>query len=280
MPTRSARALPAAVRAFDAAAPTFDQRFGNWLSVAAQRRAVRRYVAETFPPGSRLLELGAGTGDDALDLLERGYHVTLTDGSPAMVAEAGAKIERLGLAGRAEVRQLVLEELGEYAARRDAGAPLFDGVYSNFAALNCVADLSTIAAPLAALLRPGAACVLVVFGPCCPAESLVQLCRLDPAAAFRRFRRRAVAARIGQQHFTVWYPPPSAIARALAPHFRLRRMRGIGILVPPSAAEPWISRFPRLVRLLEKADRLLAAPGALLGDHVLLHFERTAASET
>jgi hypothetical protein len=53
-------------------------------------------------------------------------------------------------------------------------------------------------------------------------------------------------------------------------------VRGIGILVPPSAAEPWISRFPRLIRGLEVLDRRLAAPLALLGDHVLLHFERAA----
>ena len=92
----------------------------------------------------------------------------------------------------------------------------------------------------------------------------------------RRLRRGPTPARIGGEHFTVWYPSPWQVARALAPFFRLRRIRGIGILIPPSAAEPYISRFPRLVAALEAADRLLAAPLALLGDHVLLHFERTA----
>jgi hypothetical protein len=73
----------------------------------------------------------------------------------------------------------------------------------------------------------------------------------------------------------VWYPTPRSVARSLSPYFRLRSVRGIGILVPPSAAEPWISRFPRAVELLAGADRVLTAPFALAADHVLLHLERT-----
>ena len=274
---RVAADLPAAVRAFDAVADQFDDRFSRWHSVAAQRRAVRRYLLQTFPPGARLLELGAGTGEDALCLLERGRRVVLTDGSPRMVARAVAKIRRAGYEDQAEVQQLVLEGLSEFAARRrqTGGAP-FDGMYSNFAAFNCLADPAALAAPLAKVLRPGAACVLVVFGPFCPGEVLVQLLRGDPGAAVRRLRRDTVPASIGGQEFAVWYRSRTAWARALTPYFRLLRIRGVGIVVPPSAAEPWISRFPRLVLALEALDRLLSAPLALLGDHILLHFERTA----
>ena len=45
--------------------------------------------------------------------------------------------------------------------------------------------------------------------------------------------------------------------------------------VPPSAAEPWISRHPALVRTLERMDRALSRPLAPFGDHVLYWFERT-----
>ncbi len=47
--------------------------------------------------------------------------------------------------------------------------------------------------------------------------------------------------------------------------------------VPPSAAEPWISRFPRVVDAMESADRLLSAPLGRFADHGLLHLERTEA---
>ena len=265
--------LPPAVRAFDETASRFDERFGAWASVAAQRDAVRGHLTRIFPAGSKLLELGGGTGEDALYLLERGYHVTLTDGSPTMVELATAKVRAAGFQS-VEVEHLVLEDVPAFE-RRHASRAAFDGVYSNFAALNCVRDLRVLGAPLARLVRPGGACAFVIFGRCSPGETLMELVRGRPSAAFRRFRRGAVPAKLGGEHFEVWYPSPRAVAAALAPYFRLRAVRGIGIVVPPSAAEPWISRFPRVVSALAAADRKLSAPLALLGDHVLVHLDRT-----
>jgi SAM-dependent methyltransferase len=263
--------LPPAVRAFDKSASRFDERFGAWTSVAAQRDAVRRHLTRIFPAGSRLLELGGGTGEDAVFLLKRGYQVTLTDGSPSMVALAEAKVRAAGFA-QAPVEHLVLEDIAAFE-RHSTRAP-FDGVYSNFASLNCVRDLSVLNPPLARLVRPGGACALVVFGPCSIGEVVVELARGRPGGAFRRFRA-AAPAKLGGEHFEVWYPSPRRVARSLAPYFRMRGVRGIGILVPPSAAEPWISKHPRLVSAMAILDRALSAPMALLADHVLIHLERT-----
>ena len=100
MSAAAAPPLPPAVRAFDALAPEFDAAFAEWASVAAQRRAVRRALLAAFPPGVRLLELGAGTGEDALFLASEGRRVHATDGAPAMVALAREKARAHGLAGR------------------------------------------------------------------------------------------------------------------------------------------------------------------------------------
>src|SRR5687768_14379860 len=128
-----AAALPAAVAAFDAVAERFDERFGEWRSVAAQRRAVRRHVLKTFRASSHLLELAGGTAEDALFLARHGHRITLTDGAPAMVARAAAKVREAGMADRIDVLQLVLEDVDATHALFDAP---FDGVYSNFAGLN------------------------------------------------------------------------------------------------------------------------------------------------
>ena len=63
----------------------------------------------------------------------------------------------------------------------------------------------------------------------------------------------------------------------LSPWFRLTSRRGIGVFVPPSAAEPWISRHPHLLNALEKLDRIATRPLSFLADHILFRFERTAA---
>jgi hypothetical protein len=73
--------LSPAAHAFNAVAPKFDERFGGWLTVAAQRRAVRMQLVRAFVPGSRVLEIGGGTGEDALWLTAQGRDVLLTDAS-------------------------------------------------------------------------------------------------------------------------------------------------------------------------------------------------------
>lgn len=265
--------MPAAAVAFDAIADRFDDRFGGWASVAAQRTAVRRFLLDAFPAGARLLELAGGTGEDALFLAAHDRHILLTDGSPAMVTRAAAKVAAAGRSARINAMPLLLEDLATFAAEFLSSAP-FDGAYSNFAGLNCIEDLRPVARSLANLLPAHAAAVLVLFGPHPPGETLVQLIRGDVRAAFRR-SSPAAPGRIGGRSFRVFYHTPRRIAAAFHPWFRLRRRRGIGILVPPSAAEPFISRLPRLVDMLAAADRILASPLALMGDHVLYDFVRT-----
>ncbi|HET7460046.1 MAG TPA: class I SAM-dependent methyltransferase [Longimicrobium sp.] len=265
--------LPPAAQAFDAVAERFDQRFGEWRSVAAQRQAVRAALAEAFPPGSRVLEVGGGTGEDALWLAHQARSVLMTDASPAMVRVATGKFAATpGL--RAEV--VPAEALEGWASRRDAaGEGPFDGVFSNFAGLNCVPDLAPVARGLARLVRPGGAALLVLFGPFAPGEVVVETLRGRPRSAFRRLRAGDVPARLGGRDFVVRYHRPSEIRQVMAPWFRPVARRGIGVFVPPSAAEPWISRHPALLRLLAALDRAAGRPLALLGDHVLFHFQRT-----
>jgi hypothetical protein len=155
-------------------------------------------------------------------------------------------------------------------------APL-DGAFSNFAALNCVTDLTPVGRGLAPLVRQGGKVLLVVFGVCPPGEWVVQLLRGDFRAALRRMSRGVVIARMGGRAFPIRYHRQRDLVRAMSPTFRLTGRLGVGIFVPPSAAEPWISSHPRILRFLERLDRLAARPLAILGDHVIYEFERTGA---
>jgi SAM-dependent methyltransferase len=263
---------PAAL-AFDTIAPIFDIRFGDWSSVAAQRRAVRAALLHAFPDNGHILEVGGGTGEDAAFLAERGFKVLLTDASPAMVALANEKLSPLG--SSAEIA--AGEDLETFAEEyRTEDKPQFDGAFSNFAPLNCVADLMSVAKGLSVLLKPGAAAMLVLFGTCCPLEMVVELVRGRPGQVFRRSRRGAVPARLAKRDFEVFYHRRSDVVRAFAPWFDFEKQIGIGITVPPSAAEPWISTHPRLLMTMEELDRVLARPLAMLGDHVLYQFRRRA----
>lgn len=263
-----------AVAAFDAIAPIFDQCFSTWRSVAAQRRAVRRVLLREFPHHGHILELGGGTGEDAAFLASAGYRVFLTDPSPTMVALANDKLSPLG--ARAEVA--TGEEFEEFAAHHiSTHGSLFDGAFSNFAPLNCVLDLGPVARGLARLLKPGAPAMLVLFGTSCPGEMMTEVLQRRPDQALRRCKRGPLPARLAKQDFSIVYHRPAALKRAFAPWFELEKRFGIGVAVPPSAAEPWISHQPHLLGAMEIFDRLFSRPLALFGDHVLYQFRRTTA---
>jgi hypothetical protein len=117
--------------------------------------------------------------------------------------------------------------------------------------------------------------MLVLFGTCCPGEMIVETLRGRPGNALRRLKRSDVPARLNGCEFAVRYHRRRDLERALEPWFRLESRRGIGVFVPPSAAEPWISRHPRFLAMLEALDGVAAEPLALLADHILYKLVRT-----
>jgi ubiquinone/menaquinone biosynthesis C-methylase UbiE len=263
---------PATV-AFDAIAPAFDLRFGPWLSVSAQRRAVRAALLREFPAAGHILELGGGTGEDATFLAERGFDMFLTDPSPSMVSLAKAKLALFG----AHAGVVAAEELEDFASEHlSAGGALFDGAFSNFAPLNCVVDLEPVARGLARLLKPGATAMLVLFGTLCPGEMVTEVLRGRPHLALRRLKHGETPARLAKHNFHVVYHRRAALLRAFARWFVLEKRLGIGVTVPPSAAEPWISNHGRFLALMERMDRVVSRPMAIFGDHVLYQFRRNA----
>jgi len=255
---------------FDLIAENYDRIFNDPQIGQAQRAAVRRVLEKEFHREHRVLEIGCGTGEDACFLAERGVEVVACDSSSGMLAVTTQKVAIRGLQHLVKPHLLAAEEIGSLEGS-------FDGVFSNFGVLNCVPDLSALAKSLGRLLRPGAAMVLCLMGPCCWWEIAWYLAHGNPRKAFRRLRRGGVTARLaGGTPVRVYYPRVSSLAHAFAPHFRLRAIKGVGVLVPPSYLEFWANRFPPLLRFAVHADAILeGCPGVrLLADHVLLTFER------
>src|SRR5690349_5179397 len=91
--------LAAVARGFDALAPGYDAAYPRSRSLARMRAAGLAAWQSAARPGERWLELGAGTGRDAVALAARGVRVLAADISPGMLARLRARV-RAGRLGR------------------------------------------------------------------------------------------------------------------------------------------------------------------------------------
>ena len=252
---------------FEALASSYDDTFTRTCIGTRMRRAVWRRLDAAFRSGDRILELGCGTGEDAVHLAGRGVVVLATDPADGMVVEARAKAGRAGLEDRVTARTLDAGRLDE----TDLGGP-FDGAFSNFGALNCVPGLAAVSAGLSRHVRPGGRVLLCLMGRYVPWEWGWFLARGDRKAAFRRL----AAGGTEWRGLPIAYPPVRELRRLFAPGFRFRGARAIGVLVPPSYVETWAARHPRLLAALDAVERRVEAlpPLPSLADHVLIELER------
>jgi len=241
--TRSGDAAPAA---FDAMARSYDDSFTHTSVGKVLRDIVWSRVGQVFQAPGHLLELGCGTGEDAVRLGRAGFRISATDASSGMIEVAREKARLAGSGSGVEFSCVAMEALAaSFQGRR------FDGIFSNFGAVNCVTDLRSLAASLATVAAPDAPLLWVVMGRHVPWEWIWYLAHGKPGKALRRFRLHGVQWR----GLTVSYPTPAQLEDALAPHFAVTRIAPLGCVLPPSYAANWLDRSPRTLAALSRLER-------------------------
>jgi ubiquinone/menaquinone biosynthesis C-methylase UbiE len=260
----------AAATAFDQISGSYDEVFTRSLIGRAQRRRVWNKLLAAFPPGSRLLELNCGTGVDARFLALKNRSVVACDASAAMIAIARQRSIAGTQTANLEYLQLANEEL-EFLRNGN----VFDGAFSNFSGLNCLEDLSSVAAALAALVRPGGRLLICLWSRICFSELVWFLLHGETKKAVRRIWGKATA-RIGGIPISVSYPTVRRVGKVFSPSFQLKSHSAVGLFVPPSYVETWIRRYEGVLPKLEQMDGVFADWPVLrdMGDHVLLEFVR------
>ena len=142
---------------FAGVAPRYDllnHLLSGALDVVWRRRAAR---ALGLGEGARVLDLCAGTGDQAVAVGRRGPEVAAADFCLPMVALARRKFARLARRGRGRARPLVADALA-----LPFGPGRFQGVTVSFGLRN-VADLGVALREIRRALAPGGRLVVLEF---------------------------------------------------------------------------------------------------------------------
>ncbi len=216
---------PEMAEAYDRAAADYDRQVQG--GDAWMRNVLWERYARLFRQGQVVLDVGCGTGIDALFLAHRGIRVVGIDASVAMVARARAKLANDRLEDRVDLRVMDISEIGALGAG-------FDGIISAFASLSSVADLDRFAADAALLLRPRGTMFLHLLNRSSLWEWLGLVRHGRWPAARRVWRNRERDFVIGSRSVPHYlYHAREAYARFFRARFRLGRAYGLGILRPP-----------------------------------------------
>ena len=266
---------------FGRAAERYDREMEANPAMRYMRRISLDALDAVFQPGQRAIEIGCGTGMEAVHLARRGVHVLATDLSQEMVDLATRRVAEAGVQDRVQTRRLAAGDLSTLLDRYEPGS--FDGAYSSFGPLNGEPDLRSVSAPLALLIRTGGVVVASVMNRFCWFETAWYLTHGHPRQAVRRWKGWAMAGVSPSLPDVVptWYYTPGAFARAFAPAFRRASgwrasCRALPLLLPPPPLADLWSRAPGLWRRLASYENHLAGrwPFCALGDHSLMVLER------
>ena len=252
-------------RAFEQAAESYDTDFTHTSVGRAQRGQVWHFLEKVLATGKtlRILELNAGTGEDAIELADRGHDVLATDSAENMMGRARTKM-------RPDADNLVFQVMD--IRDLDKINEGFDMIFSNFGGLNCLSpeDVHTAMQTAKTKLNPGGVMVLVFMGRFCAWESLYFLVTLRLSRVFRRLKKEKVEIQLSGQGLDFWYYGPAYLKKCLLPG--KYKIRGIGLFVPPSYLN---KNFPvALIKFFNSIDRAMQAFAfpAYLSDHFLIEY--------
>lgn len=258
--------------AFDSVALAYDRRFDSSELNSFMRSASLQLIDSLFQPGGRVLDVGCGTGREAIHLANRGVRVVATDISPRMTQLATAKAKEAGVAKMVDVRTMPANDLYRL---KDEGM-VFDGAFSSFGALNCEPNLRAVAAGLASLLTAGSPLIVTMVNRLCLSELVIYSLAGRPSKALRRLATPATISLTNGAGLEIYLHTLHDAVDAFAPHFTLIKSRGLLVFLPPPDLEGYWQGFGALRTPALRMEQSLAghSPFTALGDHYLLHLRR------
>jgi len=261
----------AAEQAFTKQSAIFDELYSSNIIIQYKRQRVREHVGQLIKPNSKILELNAGTGEDAIWFAQHGHHVHATDISKGMQEKLIKKVSENKLESKITHELCSFTEL---ESLHNQGP--YDFIFSNFAGLNCTGDLKKVLGFFSILLNPDGVVTLVILPKFCLWETMMFL-RGEFKTAFRRFfSNNGVKAHIDGEYFTCWYYNPSYIIKSMQDSFDVLSVEGLCTLVPPSYLENFPKKRPRLYIWLKEKENTWKSkwPWKSIGDYYIISLKK------
>ncbi len=259
--------------AFDSASEEYDYTIShNYINSWIRKRSISELcrIAKT---SDVLLEIGCGTGSEAIQISEQVRGIVATDISEKMLDLLKKKIkakrlDRKILAARVRASEIsaVKELLPE---RRVRVAYSFNG------ALNCEPDILEVPGQLSKVVQEDGYFLCSIRNTLSLSEALSHSLVLQFDKMATR-KNQPTMVSVGGMDIPSCYYSPTRFAHLFHPHFRVRKMIGLPAFLPPAYLSDYYLRTGKARLILEKLEFVLGGrfPFNRLGDQTLFVFQR------
>jgi SAM-dependent methyltransferase len=259
--------------AFDSASEEYDFTIGhNYINTWIRRRSIEEVLRFAGPEDS-LVEIGCGTGAEALELSRHVRFILATDVSEEMIKLVRKKVKAKRLEGRVvpyRVRASNIDSVRPILAGREPKL-----AYSFNGALNCEPDLPRFVSGISDLLPVGGHFVCSIRNTLCVWEAASVAGLLKYGKVISR-KKRPIMVSVGGHDIPATYYSPREFERFFSPAFVPVRRVGLPSIMPPAYMNAYFLKLGPLASLLREAEGRMAGhfPLNSLGDQTLFVFRK------
>ena len=261
------------VDAFDSASEEYDFTIGhNFINTWIRKRSITELLKHVGSSDT-LVEVGCGTGAEAIEISQHVERIVATDISEKMIDILKLKTKAKRLSNRIlpfKVRAAEISRVVDFLAGQKVSA-----VYSFNGALNCEPELDKFVKGLHILLEEGGYFICSIRNSFCLSEGIshavvLQFDKMTPR------KNQPVMVSVGGMDIPAFYYPPGDFARHFERYFKLKALIGLPAFLPPAYLSDYYVKFRKIGLPLEKMEETLAghSPFNRFGDQSLFVFQK------
>jgi ubiquinone/menaquinone biosynthesis C-methylase UbiE len=259
--------------AFDSASEEYDYTIShNYINSWVRKRSINE-LHRIANAGDVLLEIGCGTGSEAIQISKWVKRIVATDISEKMLDLLERKVKAKRLDGRIIAARARASEVSTVNELLPEGGVRV--AYSFNGALNCEPDIHKVPGELSKVVREGGYFLCSIRNTLCLPESLSHsaVFQFDKTATRKE---QPTMVSVGGMDIPSYYYSPSRFARIFRSHFQVRKVIGLPAFLPPAYLSDYYLRTGKAGLVLEKLEFLLGDrfPFNRLGDQTLFVFQR------
>jgi SAM-dependent methyltransferase len=258
--------------AFDSASEEYDFTIShNFINRWIRKRSIEE-VLRYSKADDVLLEIGCGTGAEAIEISKKVDRIVATDISDKMIEILRKKVRTRGLDHKitpAKVGASQVSEIGELI-----GGEKVNLAYSLNGALNCEPRIAGFPRELSSVLRRSGYFICSIRNTICLSEAISHAAVLQFGKMAPRKKQPQMVS-VGGMDIPSTYYSPSTFARFFSESFDLRKVVGLPAILPPAYLSGHYLKVRRLVSL-ERIESILSDhfPFNRYGDQTLFVFQK------